>query len=138
MTLTFRTVRHTLNDSRGASRSDTVSLPVGRDRWRRAGQDEWSDGYITFEHVHDPRPDYLRDGSRPKLSAARRQREEEDELHEVQDSLRNSSPFSLRDFFRDGSDGSKVPQTFKITADTHYQTLNNHSTKCVLDTSISQ
>lgn len=98
-----------------------------RYRWRPSVDNDWTDGHITFEHVHDPRPDFLREASRPKLSAARRQREEEDDLLRVWESLRDSALFSLRDYFREGGDGSKVPRSFKVTVDAYYGTLNNHS-----------
>jgi hypothetical protein len=95
--------------------------------WRPSVDHNWTDGHITFEHVHDPRPDYLREASRPKLSAARKRREEEDDLHRVWESLRDLALVSLRDYFREGGDGSKVPRSFKVTVDAYYRTLNNHS-----------
>ncbi|MEN3230240.1 hypothetical protein PUR21_21795 [Methylorubrum rhodesianum] len=109
-----------------------MSVTVGY-RWRRSEEDPWNDGHITFEHAHDPRPDYVREASRPKPGTARRQREEEDELHRVWERLRDSALFSVRDFFRGGGDGGEIPRTFQVTVDAYHRTLNNHSTKFWLD-----
>lgn len=35
--------------------------------------------------------------------------------------------YSVRDFFREGGDGSKIPETFKAVADPHTGELNNYS-----------
>lgn len=109
-----------------------MSVTIGF-RWRRSEGDPWNDGHITFEHAHDPKPDYAREAPRPKLSAARRQREEEDELHRVWENLRDSALFSVRDFFRGGGDGGEIPRTFQVTVDAYHRTLNNRSTEFWLD-----
>lgn len=102
-------------------------------RWRKSEVDEWSDDSITFDHLHDPRPDYLRGTSGPKMSAARKAWEDEDERYRVWEILRDSALTNLRDYFRDGGDGSAIPDLFKVTVDAYSKDLNNYSTRFWLD-----
>ena len=98
-------------------------------RWRRAEADSWNHGHITFEHVHAPRPDYLLDAAKRKQSASRRRQDEEDELYRTWERLRDSALYSVRDFFKEGGDGGKVPRNFKVTVDAYSGGLNNRSTE---------
>jgi hypothetical protein len=35
----------------------------------------------------------------------------------------------VRDYFRDGGDGAKIPETFQVTVDSYSRDLNNYSTQ---------
>ncbi|WP_245438912.1 hypothetical protein [Bradyrhizobium sp. SK17] len=37
--------------------------------------------------------------------------------------------YSVRDYFREGGDGDKIPDTFQATVDSHSRGLNNYSTQ---------
>lgn len=97
-------------------------------RWRTSEAESWTHGDITFAHVHDPRPDYARDASRPKLSAARKHQEEEEELLQTWERLRDSALHSVQRYLREGGDGGKIPSAYTATVDAYYGRLNNYST----------
>ncbi|MCB4805881.1 hypothetical protein QO001_006110 [Methylobacterium brachiatum] len=97
-------------------------------RWRRSEAEAWTRGDITFAYVHDPRPDYAREAYRPKLSAARKRQEEEEELLRTWERLRDSALSSVQEYLRDGKDAEKIPRTYAATVDAHHGRLNNYST----------
>ncbi|CAO4170400.1 hypothetical protein CLBKND_01586 [Methylorubrum aminovorans] len=107
--------------------SARMSVTV-RYRWRGSEAEDWTHGDITFSYMHDPRPDYARQVAKPKLSAARKRREEEEDLLQTWENLRDSALQSVHLFFSKGGDGSKIPRAYAATVDAYYRRLNNHST----------
>lgn len=98
-------------------------------RWRRAVEDPWTSGSITFLHKAVRRTDYNRFTPKRKPSKAQQERDRQDWLYQTWDHLRKSALYTLRDYFKDGGDGSKIPETFQTIPDEHFGSLNNHSTK---------
>ncbi|TDW31886.1 hypothetical protein EV128_108213 [Rhizobium azibense] len=94
-------------------------------RWRKTAGDEWAFGRITFRHEVQPRPAYTL--ARPKKSAAKQAEEQQIELGRTWEHFMRDARYSVRDFFREGGDGSKIPATFKAVADPHNGELNNYS-----------
>lgn len=98
-------------------------------RWRRTIEDEWQWGSITFVHHHDPRPEHTIPAPKRKPSAAKREQELQNRLYQTWEHLMRGALYTVRDYFRDGGDGAKIPETFKVTVDSYSRDLNNHSTK---------
>ena len=98
-------------------------------RWRRTIEDEWQWGSITFVHHHDPRPNYAVPVSTRKPSAAKQEQELQNRLYQTWEHLMRGALYSLRDYFRDGGDGAKIPETFQVTVDSYSRDLNNYSTQ---------
>lgn len=108
--------------------SKELSVRVGY-RWRRTVEDEWTFASITFTHVHDPRPDYTLPIPKRKPSAAKQEQELQNSLYQTWEHLMRGALYSVRDYFRDGGDGDKIPDTFQATVDSHSRGLNNYSTQ---------
>ncbi|MGY6250876.1 hypothetical protein ACXIUS_25620 [Bosea thiooxidans] len=98
-------------------------------RWRRTIEDEWQWGSITFVHHHDPRPNYAVPVSTRKPSAAKQEQELQNRLYQTWEHLMRGALYSVRDYFRDGGDGAKIPETFQVTVDSYSRDLNNYSTQ---------
>jgi hypothetical protein len=98
-------------------------------RWRRTVDDEWAFGSITFVHDVDPRPDYTIPAPKRKPSAAKREQDLQDSLYQTWEHLMRGALCSVRDYFRDGGDGDKIPDTFQATVDSYSRDLNNYSTQ---------
>lgn len=98
-------------------------------RWRRSIDDDWSHGSITFVHDVDPRPDYTTPPPKRKPSATKREEELQYRLYQIWEHLMRGALYSVRDYFRDGGDGDKIPETFKVTVDSYSRDLNNYSTQ---------
>lgn len=98
-------------------------------RWRRTIEDEWQWGSITFVHHHDPRPNYAVPVSTRKPSAAKQEQELQNRLYQAWEHLMRGALYSVRDYFRDGGDGAKIPETFQVTVDSYSRDLNNYSTQ---------
>jgi hypothetical protein len=96
-------------------------------RWRRTIEDEWQWGSITFVHHHDPRPNYAVPAPTRKPSAAKQ--ELQNRLYQTWEHLMRGALYSVRDYFRDGGDGAKIPETFQVTVDSYSRDLNNYSTQ---------
>lgn len=105
-----------------------MSVRVGY-RWRRTIEDEWQWGSITFVHHHDPRPNYAVPVSTRKPSAAKQEQELQNRLYQTWEHLMRGALYSVRDYFRDGGDGAKIPETFQVTVDSYSRDLNNYSTQ---------
>lgn len=97
--------------------------------WRRAVEDRWTDGAITFTHQVDPRPDFTTPQPKRKPSARQTEAARQLRLSRTWEDFRNNILYSLRDYFEDGGDGAKIPETYKATVDAYSRGLNNHSTK---------
>lgn len=98
-------------------------------RWRRTIEDEWQWGSITFVHHHDPRPNYAVPVSTRKPSAAKQEQELQNRLYQTWEHLMRGALYSVKDYFRDGGDGAKIPETFQVTVDSYSRDLNNYSTQ---------
>ncbi len=98
-------------------------------RWRRTIEDEWQWGSITFVHHHDPRPNYAVPVSTRKPSAAKQEQELQNRLYQTWEHLMRGALYSVRDYFRAGGDGAKIPETFQVTVDSYSRDLNNYSTQ---------
>lgn len=98
-------------------------------RWRRTVDDDWNHGSITFVHDVDLRPDYMTPAPKRKPSAAKREEELQYRLYQTWEHLTRGALYSVRDYFRDGGDGDKIPETFKVTVDSYSRDLNNYSTQ---------
>ncbi|WP_314951968.1 hypothetical protein [Bradyrhizobium cosmicum] len=98
-------------------------------RWRRTVDDEWRFGSITFIHEVDLRPDYTTPFPKRKPSAAKQEQDQEDRLYQNWEHLMRGALCSVRDYFREGGDGDKIPETFQATVDSHSRALNNYSTR---------
>ena len=98
-------------------------------RWRKSVEDDSTSGNITFHHKFVPTPSYLRPQPKRKPSAAKQAQERQMELSSTWESLMRTALSTLRDYFQDGGDGSKIPQIFQAKADPHTGGLNNFSAR---------
>lgn len=98
-------------------------------RWRRAIEDEWQRGSITFVHDDDPRPDYTMPAPKRKPSATKQEHDLQNRLFQTWEHLMRGALYSVRDYFRDGGDGAKIPETFQATVDSYSRGLNSYSTR---------
>lgn len=98
-------------------------------RWRRTVDDEWTLSSITFVHDVDLRPDYRTQPPKRKPSAAKQEQYLQNQLSQTWEHLVTGALYSVRDYFRDGGDVDKIPDTFQATIDPHSRGLNNHSTQ---------
>ncbi|MBK3661085.1 hypothetical protein JJE66_07455 [Bradyrhizobium diazoefficiens] len=98
-------------------------------RWRRTVDDEWTFGSITFVHDVDLRPDYTTPVPKRKPSAAKQEQDRQNELSQTWQHLMRGALYSVRDYFREGGDGDKIPDTFQATIDSYTRGLNNYSTQ---------
>lgn len=98
-------------------------------RWRRTVDDEWTFGSITLVHDVDLRPEYTIPTPKRKPSAPKQEQDRQTELCQIWEHLMRGAFYSVRDYFREGGDGEKIPQTFQATIDSHTGGLNNYSTR---------
>lgn len=96
-------------------------------RWRRAVEDPWTFGTITFHHEATPNRRYDLPRPKRKPSPAKQAQELQEELSRTWEQLRTMALYSVRDYFRDGGDGNKIPETFRARPDPHTGGLNNFS-----------
>ncbi|HML91862.1 hypothetical protein [Methyloceanibacter sp.] len=108
--------------------SKHLSVRVGY-RWRRTVDDEWMFGSVTFVHDVDLRPDYAVPASKRKPSAAKQEQDLQNRLYQIWEHLMRGALYSVRDYFRGGGDGGKIPDAFQATVDSHSRGLNNYSTQ---------
>ncbi|WP_027579330.1 hypothetical protein [Bradyrhizobium sp. Ai1a-2] len=98
-------------------------------RWRRTLDDEWRFGSITFVHDVDVRPNYAIPVPKRKPSAAKREQDRQAQLYQTWQHLMRGALYSVRDYFRGGGNGDKIPETFQATVDSYTRDLNNCSTQ---------
>lgn len=96
-------------------------------RWRRAPEDEWAYGTITFHHEVDLRPDYSLPAPAGKPSSAQLAEARRDRLHREWQHLMLLGLNAVRDFFRKGGAGDAIPSSFQAKPDPHSRHLNNFS-----------
>lgn len=96
-------------------------------RWRRTIEDEWIFGRITFHHeVQTPLAHTL---PRPKRkpSAAKQDRDLQYELTRTWEHLMRIALYTIRDYFKNGGEGSNIPEMFQARTSSYTRDLNNHS-----------
>jgi len=106
------------------SKTLVVTIPY---QWRKAVEDEWKHGSITFHHEVIPDNQLSGSHSRQKTSAKKRELLLQAELSSTRQNLLLMTLCSVRDYFRSGRDGSKIPKDFRIRTDPHSGSLNNRS-----------
>ncbi|NRG19988.1 hypothetical protein HPQ64_20020 [Rhizobiales bacterium] len=97
-------------------------------RWRDSIEDEWAFGSITFHHEVQPQLAGSFPRPKRKFSAAKQEQILQDELFRTWEHLMSSALCSVRDYFKDGGDGSKIPSLFQVKTDQYTKGLNNYST----------
>lgn len=95
-------------------------------QWRKLATDPWIYGSITYYHKAGQPPDYYPSTTKRKPSRAQVAREHQDDLAREWEHLETIALHSLREFFREGGDGTKVPDSFTAKVD-HLGALNNFS-----------
>lgn len=98
-------------------------------KWRRTVEEPWAHGRIEFHHQYNPRPDYAAPRPKRKPSAAKQEQDLQDDLSRTWEHLKDLALYSVRDFFREGGDGSEIPASFQAVKDQHTSGLNNFSAK---------
>jgi hypothetical protein len=96
-------------------------------RWRRAIEDEWVHGSITFSHDVDTRPDYTVPIPKRKPSAAKQEQDRQDRLYREWEHLKMLGLDSVKDYLREGGNGAEIPQAFQANTDSYTRGLNNYS-----------
>lgn len=97
--------------------------------WRRSEEDQWSYGHIVFKHRYRPRIS-VDDAKRArKRSAAQREDDLEAALEREWTYLRDGALYAVRDYLRQGGDGQKIPEEFKVVTDRYTGALDNFSCK---------
>lgn len=97
-------------------------------RWRKAVEDDWNTGRITFHHKVVPRPSYLQPQPKRKPSKAKQEEIRQNELSSTWQHLMKNALYTLRDYFESGGDGHQIPATFTAVPDRDGH-LNNFSLK---------
>lgn len=98
-------------------------------RWRPTVDSEWTFDSITFLHDVDLRPDYTTAVPERKPSAAKLEQNLQNRLYQTWEHLKRGALYSVRDYFREGGDGNKIPDTYRVTVDSYSRDLNNYSTQ---------
>lgn len=96
-------------------------------QWRRAIDDAWAFGKITFIHDVDKRPDYLLPQPARKPSAAKLAEQRQETLYRHWDHFRRLALHAVREYLKKGGDGSSIPETFVATTSGRDRFLNNFS-----------
>jgi hypothetical protein len=98
-------------------------------RWRRAVEDEWQFGSISFCHTAELLPGYAMLIPKRKPSAAKLEQDQQAELRREWEHLMKLGLYSMREYFRSGGEGAAVPATFQAVSSTSSRSLNNFSTQ---------
>lgn len=96
-------------------------------RWRRSAEAAWAFGYLTVTHDVQQKPDFSLLAGTRKPSAAKREQDLQAKLLREWEHLVRLVLHSLKEYFRNGGDGSSIPKTFKAKVDPHTHYLNNFS-----------
>jgi hypothetical protein len=96
-------------------------------QWRKAIDDQWQYGSITFSHTVHLQPDYSLPAPKRKPSAAAQEQERQDKLCLNWEHLKSLGLQSVQEYFRKGGDGVSIPSTFEARPDTYTRELNNYS-----------
>ena len=106
--------------------SNKISVQI-RYQWRKAPEDNWNSGSITFSHDVKPQYDFMAQQPTRKLSAARAEQERQDSLYKEWEYLKDMGLFSVYEYFRNGGDGKMIPDELKAVVDPYTKQLNNFS-----------
>lgn len=98
-----------------------------RYQWRKTAEDDWTHGSITFLHEIDTRPDYSIPQPKRKPTRAKMEQDRQEKLWREWDHLKSMSLYSVKEFLKDGGDGTTIPQSFKVTVDSYSGRMNNYS-----------
>ncbi len=112
--------------------SEKLRVRVGY-RWRRAVDDDWAYGAITFIHDVDMRPDYSIPQPTRKPSQAKQAELRREKLYREWEYLAMLGLGAVKQYFREGGVGAAIPDTFQAKLDQHSRHLNNHSANFWLD-----
>lgn len=82
-------------------------------RWRKSTTSSWESGYVAFVY------DVLQESGK---------HDRQEMLYRRWETLRDSGLQSVRDFFRQGGNGSAIPKTFQAVVNRYTQGLDNFST----------
>ncbi|MNJ23214.1 hypothetical protein D3C77_175940 [compost metagenome] len=93
-------------------------------RWRRSTSDGWEYGTITFTHQACSHLRYVMPSTSRKPSAAKQNQDLQDKLRREWEHLMSLGLQAVRDYFREGRNGSGIPAKFKTKEN---QGLNNFS-----------
>lgn len=102
---------------------ERLTVRVGY-RWRRALTDGWEIGSITFIHNACSSLSYVMPATQRKPSTAKLKQELQDKLRDEWRHLMSLGLQAVRQYFRNGCDGSEIPETFHVSAE---RGLNNYS-----------
>lgn len=106
--------------------SEHISVIVSY-RWRRTIEDEWVYGKITFFHDADLRPNFSMPLPSRKPSAAKQKQDRQDKLYREWEHLKRLGLQSVKEYFRNGADGTLIPQMFQAKINPYTRGLNNFS-----------
>lgn len=106
--------------------SERLSVRVSY-RWRRAPEDAWTYGNITFHHAVDLRPDYSVPPPTRKPSAAKLAEVRREQLYREWEHLKSLALYAVKEYFRKDGAGSDIPASFQAKPDPHSRHLNNFS-----------
>lgn len=109
------------------SRDMSVSISY---RWRAAPEADWNYATLTVRHSVRP-PSFLvaAEQKAKKMSAARREKAEQDSLQRTWERLRSTALFSLKEYLQSGRDRSRIPKEFTARSDKYTGHLNNYSVR---------
>lgn len=94
-------------------------------RWRKAVDADWNFGSIEYRYDYVERVDYSAPQPARKPSAHQVEEKRQAKLREVWENMRERGLLSVRDYFKAGGDGSKIPESFTVKPGDGY--LNNFS-----------
>jgi len=96
-------------------------------RWRPSSDAQWAHGRTAFSHDFTPLPDYTQTLSRRKPSAAKAASDLQEKLYREWEHLKMQALCAVRDFLRDGGDGSDIPDSFAVRVSQYGGGLSNFS-----------
>lgn len=96
-------------------------------QWRPSSDAQWAYGQVTFVHEFTPLPDYTQPLPKRKLGAAKAASDLQDKLYREWEYLKMQALCAVRDFLRDGGDGTDIPESFVVRASQYGGGLNNFS-----------
>ena len=106
--------------------SKKLSVSI-RYQWRASVVDQWNLGCIVFSHEVVSSPYSLLLAPGRKSSAAKQERDRQDDLYRDWEYLKSLGLQAVRDHFRRGGSGAAIPQRVQAKIDSHTKGLNNFS-----------
>jgi hypothetical protein len=96
-------------------------------QWRRTVDEDWSHNSITFSQDVNMTPDYSLSAAKRRPSAAKLEQGRQESLCGHWENLAKSAASSVHMYFKEGGDGTAIPDTYQVRADVHNGSLNNFS-----------